>query len=152
MFRGFMLVVVLCTATLLALTPGVQATGLVTFQVEVMHGFRVSSPGTLVFAPVAPEQSNIQELELTVWSNVEWDLSVKAIGYDPEGGLQGTVEVGNSGAWHVLSTESNLIQVGQSPTGVAGATLLVPFRIKGSYDDAPGAYSFQVEFTVAPAI
>lgn len=152
MSRNFLFVIALCLAAMLALTPGVEATGSVIFYVEVLHGFRIASPGTLTFAPVAPDQTNLQELEITVWSNVEWDLSVKAVGYNPEEGLRGTVEVGASGAWQVLSSESSFIQLGQPPTGASGAALLTPFRFKGSYDDAPGPYSFQVEFTVAPAI
>lgn len=142
----------LCFSALFALTPGVQATGSVTFQVEVLEGFSISSPATLTFAPVGPGQSDVQDVELTVWSNVAWDLSVKAVGYDPEEGLPGTVEVGASGDWYLLSSETSVIQMSRLPTGAGGAMVSTPFRLQGSYNDAPGSYSFQVQFTVSAAI
>ena len=152
MARHKFLVGIMCLAALLAFGKGIQASNMVTFQVEVLPGLRISNPDTLTFLPVAPGQTDIQELNITVWSNMNWELSVKAVGYGVEGGLRGGMEMGSSGAWYELSEESTVIQLGQPPTGPDGATLRIPFRLTGSYEDAPGNYSFQVEFTVVPSL
>ena len=152
MARHKFLVGIMCLAALLAFGKGIQASNMVTFQVEVLPGLRISNPDTLTFLPVAPGQTDIQELNITVWSNMNWELSVKAVGYGVEGGLQGGVEMGGLGGWHDLSIEAAIIHAEQPPTGPDGATLRIPFRLTGSYEDAPGNYSFQVEFTVVPSL
>jgi hypothetical protein len=152
MARHFLFMGFLCLAVLFALGTAVQAANVVTFQVEVLPGLRLSNPDMLIFVPVAPGQTDIQELNLTVWSNINWELLVKAVGYGVEGGLRGGMEMSNSGAWYELSEESTVIQLGQPPTGPDGATLRIPFRLTGSYEDAPGNYSFRVEFTVVPSL
>lgn len=152
MVRNHFFVGVLCVTVLLALTTIAQASGTVTFQIEVLPGLSVSSPDLLVFDPVAPGQSDHQDLNITVWSNVTWELSVQAVGYDVEGGLQGSLEVNSLGGWVELTTERSMLHFGQSPTGPDGTSMDIPFRFIGSYEDVPGTYSFQVEFTVVAAL
>ena len=152
MARHKFLVGIMCLAALLAFGKGIQASNMVTFQVEVLPGLRISNPDTLTFLPVAPGQTDIQELNITVWSNMNWELSVKAVGYGVEGGLRGVVQLNDSGSWRDLSSEGTVIQLGRPPTGPDGTILRIPFRLTGSYEDAPGNYSFQVEFTVVPSL
>ncbi len=152
MARHKFLVGIMCLAALLAFGKGIQASNMVTFQVEVLPGLRISNPDTLTFLPVAPGQTDIQELNITVWSNMNWELSVKAVGYGVEGGLRGVVQLNDSGSWRDLSSEGTVIQLGRPPTGPDGTMLQIPFRLTGSYEDAPGNYSFQVEFTVVPSL
>jgi len=152
MARRIWLTAVLLVAVLCSLAAGVEASGTVTFYVQVVPGLKISSPDQLTFEPVAPGQSDVQELSLTVWSNVRWQLLVEANGYGAEGGLSGTMEVGDSGIWHKLSAEGTAIYFGQAPTGPDGVVFQTPFRFTGSYDDEPGDYDFQVKFTVVPAL
>jgi hypothetical protein len=152
MVRNHFFVGVLCVTVLLALTTIAQASGTVTFQIEVLPGLSVSSPDLLVFDPVAPGQSDHQDLNITVWSNVTWELSVQAVGYDVEGGLQGIMEVGSLGGWGEISQDPIMVRAGQPPTGPNGTSMDIPFRFIGSYEDVPGTYSFQVEFTVVAAL
>lgn len=129
------------------------ASGFITFQLEVIPGFTIANPDNLVFPPVAPGQTIHQELTITVWSNVRWNLSIRATGEELEGVLFGMVEVeGENGDWHDLFGGVRTLRSSQSPTGPHGRGVHIPFRFAGSYSDTPGLYSFQVEFTVVPAL
>jgi hypothetical protein len=152
MARYGLLVGSLCIIVLLVGGMVVQASNVVTFQVEVLPGLRIANPGTLTFSSVAPGQTVLEDLNLTVWSNVNWELLVKAVGLGTEEGFRGGVELNDFGYWRSLSDESMLIHLGQKPTGAEGLSVQVPFRLTGSYEDAPGNYSFQVEFTVVPSL
>ena len=151
MARRIWLTAVLLVAVLCSLAAGVEASGTVTFYVQVVPGLKISSPDQLTFEPVAPGQSDVQELSLTVWSNVRWQVLVEANGYGAEGGLSGILEVGQSGSWREISAGS-VIHSDQPPTGPDGVVFQTPFRFTGSYDDEPGDYDFQVKFTVVPAL
>lgn len=129
----------------------VQASGVVTFQIEVLPGVSISSPDNLVFDPVAPGQRVEQDVGVTVWSNVEWELAAQVIDYGA-GDLQGLIEVLDpQGLWRELSTTARTLMVNRPVTGAEGLEVQIPFRVTGSYD-LPGSYSFQVEFTVVPSL
>ena len=130
-----------------------HASGVITFQVEVIPGFTISAPDSLLFPPVAPDQISQQELTLRVWSNVQWNLSIRATGEEVEGSLFGSLQVeGEGGDWYELFGGSRTLRSSQMATGVTGREVYVPFRFEGSYEDTPGVYSFAVEFTVVPAL
>ncbi|NMB01379.1 MAG: hypothetical protein GX971_07685 [Firmicutes bacterium] len=129
-----------------------QASGVITFQIEVLPGLTISSPDQLSFGGVAPGQTVEKELELTVWSNVKWKMLVKSIDH-MSGWLRGTIDVQDfGGTWHELSTQMRPLLVDQDVTGPGGTDVQIPFRFTGSYDDTPGNYSFEVEFTVVPSL
>jgi len=152
MARYGLLVGSLCIIVLLVGGMVVQASNVVTFQVEVLPGLRIANPGTLTFSSVAPGQTVLEDLNLTVWSNVNWELLVKAVGLGTEEGFRGGVELGSAGSWYELTEEITQVSVSRPPTGDEGISVRVPFRLTGSYEDAPGNYSFQVEFTVVPSL
>ncbi|MDI9485588.1 MAG: hypothetical protein QM372_09020 [Bacillota bacterium] len=152
MVRHKVLAAVLLATVMLGIALGVEASGTVTFFVKIEPGLKISSPDTLTFAPVAPGQTDVQDLNITVWSNVRWQLLVEAIGYGGEGGLRSTLEIGDLGNWHELSAEGDAVYVGQPPTGSEGITMGVPFRFTPSFADEPDDYSFQVKLTVVPAL
>lgn len=130
-----------------------HASGVITFQVEVIPGFTISAPDSLLFPPVAPDQISQQELTLRVWSNVQWNLSIRATGEEVEGSLFGTIEAqGEDGVWYGFFGGNRTLRSSQAPTGIAGKELNIPFRFEGNYKDTPGVYSFAVEFTVVPAL
>ena len=151
MHRSRFALTFLCLILLVTWGAVAQASGVITFQVEVLPGLSISSPDNLSFGPLAPGQTTYKELGITVWANVPWELWVQAIDYDLEGGLQGIVEVEASrGNWLDLFTETRIFR--SDETGPDGMEVQVPFRITGSYADVPGSYSFQAEFTVVPSL
>ncbi len=148
MSRHSLAVIALLFVAFLTLGSEVQASGFVTFEVKVLDGLKISTPGFLTFEAVAPGEIDDQELPITVWSNVRWTLSVRAVNPD---GLQGAIEMSAGGIWHELSATSCGVASGQ-PTGSEGVTVHIPFRLQGGYDHLPGDYTFSVEFTVGPSI
>lgn len=143
---GSLVVILLSTGLTLA-------SGLITFQLEVIPGFTISGPEQLVFPPVAPGQISQQELTIRVWSNVRWNLSVRVVGEGVEEGLYGTLEVeGANGEWFEFMGGSRTLHSSKPPTGESGREVNIPFRFRGSYSDVPGNYSLQVEFTVVPSL
>ena len=135
-----------------------DASGHVTFRIEVVSGFAVSVPDTLVFAPAAPGETVYQDLPITVWSNVGWELRVSSPGgaLDGEGspssvssGLQVCVE-GN--VWRDLFGLERMVATNQPPTGSEGMQVNVPFRFVSDFSNEPGVYTIDVEFTVVPVI
>lgn len=145
--------VILSLLVILACGGVANSSGVVTFQVEVVPGFTVSGPDNLSFDPISPGQTTQHDLGLTVWSNVSWELSVRASGQEGEGGLYGVVEFYDSSSrWTVLDNGTRLVCGDQPLTGPSGLEVIIPFRFTGSYEDSPGTYSFQVEFTVVPAL
>ena len=144
---------ILSIAALLFWSAGAWASGVITFQVEVLPGLTLSSPDNLVFEPVAPGQTKQKDLEITVWSNVSWELSVQGVELDGAGDVFGELEVeGVQGSWYEVIGSRNWLRLDQSPTGPSGADLEIPFRFTGSYEDSPGTYLFQIEFTVVPKL
>lgn len=136
----------------------VSASGHVVFQIEVTPGFAVSIPDILVFAPAAPGQTVYQDLSITVWSNVGWELIVSSPGdvLGEDGSptsLQSGLEVGGgSGNWFALTNNGRVIRIDLPPTGPEGTQLSVPFRFTSDFSDAPGVYTIDVQFTVVPEI
>lgn len=146
LLMGSLLVILLSTGLTLA-------SGLITFQLEVIPGFTISGPEQLVFPPVAPGQISQQELTIRVWSNVRWNLSVRVVSEGVEEGFHGTLEVeGENGDWYEFGVGSRTLRSSQPPTGESGREVNIPFRFRGSYSDVPGNYSLQVEFTVVPSL
>src|SRR5690554_6793927 len=78
---GFFIALMLLTSV------SVFASGNVTFRVHVVPGFALSVQDELVFNQVTPGQTVHEDLLVTVWSNVNWDLLVDAAGevLDSEG-------------------------------------------------------------------
>ncbi len=136
----------------------VSASGHVVFQIEVTPGFAVSIPDILVFAPAAPGQTVYQDLSITVWSNVGWELIVSSpgdvLGEDGSPAfLQSGLEVRmQSGEWRRILGLERSIRTNQEPTGPEGTQLSVPFRFTSDFSDAPGVYTIDVQFTVVPEI
>lgn len=140
---------------LLVLVLGGQsfASGLITFQLEVVPGFSISAPEQLVLPPVAPGQASQTELSMRVWSNVRWNLDIRVLNEGTEGGLYGVLEMkGEDSVWHELGLGTRMLRSQQSSTGENGRELSIPIRFMGSFDDVPGNYSVQVEFTVVPSL
>jgi hypothetical protein len=151
MLKKKLLAGLFCLAMLLVWVGGIQASGLVTFRVEVISGMTISSPSELVFSSVVPGIPAEKDLEITVWSNVEWELKVRCADYE-QGGLKGVIEVEDSDTWYNIFSQARTIRLGQAPTGKDGLTLDIPFRFTASYSDAPANYQFEIELTVVPAI
>lgn len=130
----------------------VWASGSIVFHVEVASGVTISTPEELSFGRVAPGQAVQEDLEVEVWSNVEWQMGVQVT--DPMlGGLRGRVEVqDHQGTWKDVTTQTRTILMNQPATGTEGIVAKIPFRFTGSFEDTPGTYSFEVEFTVVPAL
>jgi hypothetical protein len=152
MVRHKVLAAVLLATVMLGIALGVEASGTVTFFVKIEPGLKISSPDTLTFAPVAPGQTDVQDLNITVWSNVRWQLLVEAIGYGGEDGLHGMLEISDLGSWRELSRDGTVIQLGRPATGPDGLSVPIPFRFTPSFADEPDDYSFQVKLTVVPAL
>ncbi|HBG01998.1 MAG TPA: hypothetical protein DDW87_10560 [Firmicutes bacterium] len=150
--KNKLLVSALCIAVLFVWIVGAQASGIVTFRVNVTPGMTISSPGTLEFESVAPDQTLERDLNITVWSNVDWQLTARSVDYD-QGGLQGVIEAADSyGSWHDLGSEEWVLRRDELPTGASGLTFDIPFRFTGSYSDAPDTYEFQIQLTVVSAL
>ncbi|NLM41895.1 MAG: hypothetical protein GX199_06250 [Firmicutes bacterium] len=128
-----------------------QAAAVITMQVEILAGFSIAcEEDNLAFGTLSPEQTVQKELELTVWSNVPWDLYVD---YTGTGDLPGLLEVQDErGVWLSLGDNSRMVLFDQPETGRDGSALTIPVRFTSSYSDAPGTYEFQIEFTVVPSL
>lgn len=140
---------------LLVLVLGGQsfASGLITFQLEVVPGFSISAPEQLVLPPVAPGQASQTELSMRVWSNVRWNLIIKVPSEGMDEGLYGVLEAkGDTGEWREFSKGERTLFTSQMTTGEKGRMVSIPVRFMGSFDDVPGNYSVQVEFTVVPSL
>lgn len=145
--------VFLAILSLMILSGAADASGVITFQIEILPGLAISSPDLLNFGALAPGEQSEQALTLTVWSNVPWELSVRPLNALDSDGLLGTLEVQDeSGRWRELSEFQVIVSTNQPPTGPDGAQIQVPFRYIGSYGDEPGGYELQVQFTVVPAL
>lgn len=143
----------LCFFVVFMLGIATQAGDVITFQIHVLPGMTLSSPDSLVFDPAAPGQTIRKDLNITVWSNVRWELTAQAISPENEGALGGRVEVEDvQGDWLSIFARQRKIRSYQLPTGSMGSLVNVPFRFIGSYQDSPGDYFFEVEFTVGPSI
>ena len=128
-----------------------QAAAVITMQVEILAGFSIAcEEDNLAFGTLSPEQTVQKELELTVWSNVPWDLYAAFSG---TGELPGVLEVqDHRGVWLDVGRSSKVVLWGQPETGRDGSALTIPVRFTSSYSDAPGTYEFQIEFTVVPSL
>ncbi|MGI6625446.1 MAG: hypothetical protein ACOX57_08520 [Limnochordia bacterium] len=117
MLKKKLLAGLFCLAVLLVWVGGIQASGLVTFRVEVISGMTISSPSELVFSSVVPGIPAEKDLEIIVWSNVEWELKGKAVD-DGLGGLEGLIEAQDShGTWYDLGANEWLLRRAEPPTG-----------------------------------
>lgn len=145
--------VFLAILSLMILSGAADASGVITFQIEILPGLAISSPDLLNFGALAPGEQSEQALTLTVWSNVPWELSVRTVTYPGSDDLGGRLEVQDGGGrwWDFLGTQ-RVLYTDQPPTGPDGAQIQVPFRYIGSYGDEPGGYELQVQFTVVPAL
>ena len=143
---------------LLCINGTAGASGHVMFQIEVVSGFAVSVPDTLVFAPAAPGETVYQDLPITVWSNVGWELRVSSSGGalggegSPSPVLLGLEVTDHSGTWRPLDDISRTVRTDQLPTGPEGIQVNVPFRFVSDFSNEPGVYTINVEFTVVPVI
>jgi hypothetical protein len=138
----------LSLAVLLA-AASAQASETVTVQVTILEGFSISGPGNIIIGALAPEEQRRTDMELNVWSNVPWELSVTlAEGSNPPM----KVEVQDMEETWVTLSGTKLLYWNQDVTGSEGRVIKVPIRCTGTYGDLPGNYSFRLEFTVVPAL
>lgn len=145
-----------CALFLALLGTTAGADGSVTLFVDVKPGLALQVQDSLTFPEAGPGQGVEAELDVTVWSNVEWQLRVAAFAVHLDGvpsDLEGSLEV-RSGAnfWYVLDGATKALLTEQPPTTGDGVTVAVPFRFTPGYGDAPGRYAIQVEFTVVSEI
>ncbi len=152
MARQYLLVMALLVAALFSLNVAVEASGVVTFEVEIVSGYRLDSPNFLTFAPVGPGQVSQQDLEIIVYSNTEWSLEMRAENLGEGGALSEGIQWRDLGIWKKLSMETNTICMEQPATGQDGTVVNIPFRFQGGYEHDPGTYSILVEFTVVPTL
>ena len=150
MIKRSLVFAVLMVAFLMVGT-SVEASGRVTFEIEITSGCSLLSPGDLTFPPVGPGQTVQQDLEITVFSNTNWSLEMEVRDLGEGDALLGAIQFQDSGFWRNLSIGRNVIGE-QLPTGQDGLVVRVPFRLQGGYEHNPGSYSFEVEFTVVPAL
>lgn len=145
-----------CALIAVLAATALAADGSVVFYVDVAPGFAIALQDSLTFPQAVPGQTVEAQLDVTVWSNIEWDLyaAVPAVHLDGQPvGLEGKLEVCNAfGSWRVLDHAGLTILTGQSPTTAAGLTFTVPVRFTAGFGDAPGTYAIQVEFTVVPKL
>lgn len=152
MARQYLLVMALLVAALFSLNVAVEASGVVTFEVEIVSGYRLDSPNFLTFAPVGPGQVAQQDLEIVVYSNTEWSLEMKARNLGDADALADAIQFRDSGMWRALPHEKSTICAEQPATGQDGTVVNIPFRFQGGYEHDPGTYSILVEFTVVPTL
>ena len=129
---------------------GVEASGTVTFFVKIEPG-RKSQPRYADLRAGGPGQTDVQDLNITVWSNVRWQLLVEAIGYGGEMGY-GMLEISDLGSWRELSRGCTVSLARTPATGPDGLSVPIHFRFTPSFADEPDDYSFQVKLTVVPAL
>ncbi len=129
-----------------------------TLRFEVQSGFMLDVPEELVFPPLAPGDSVEDSVEVTVWSNTEWDLAVGGADLALFNGSE-TVSVETEFAvldfmdnYQPLSGSNHDLAVAQEPTDAAGTTITVDFRLEGAFGDPPGEYTTDVVFTVVPQL
>ena len=151
MIKRSLVFAVLMVAFLMVGT-SVEASGRVTFEIEITSGCSLLSPGDLTFPPVGPGQTVQQDLEITVFSNTNWSLEMEVRDLGEGDALLDAVQLRYDGKWQNLPTEKTSISEEQPPTGQNGLVVRVPFRLQGGYEHNPGSYSFEVEFTVVPAL
>lgn len=152
---GFFCVLVLLSTGSVAVASG--GSGKVTMFVEVAPGFAISLQDSLTFPQAAPGRSVEAELDVTVWSNVDWQLRATATTVRSEDGtphdFEGGIEVLDfESAWRNLLIGERIIRYAQQPTPSEGETISVPFRFQPGFGDGPGTYTIQVQFTVVPAL
>ncbi len=152
---GFFCVLVLLSTGSVAVASG--GSGKVTMFVEVAPGFAISLQDSLTFPQAAPGRSVEAELDVTVWSNVDWELMAASIAVHSEDGtshvLDGAVEILDAtGLWMPLTEFGRLVRMGESPTSQEGQAFSVPIRFQPGFGDGPGTYTIQVQFTVVPAL
>lgn len=131
--------------------------GKVTVFVEVAPGFAISVQDSLTFPQAAPGTSVEAELDVTVWSNVEWQLLATSTSVHSKDGnphvLKGTVDIIDAfGLWEPLTNKVRTIRMEEPPTSQDGRDLTVPIRFQPGFGDAPGTYTIEVQFTVVPAL
>jgi len=130
--------------------------GAVTLVVEVKAGSAISVQDTLSFPEAGPGQPVEAALEVTVWSNVDWQLGVAATAAQRDtvpAVLDGELSVkAISGQWYAIDEVPIPVIDTVSKTTKDGATFAIPFRFTPGFGDEPGTYYITVEFTVVPAI
>ena len=136
---------------------GIASAGSVTFFVEVAPGFAISLDDTLTFPQASPGDTVEAELDVTIWSNVGWELMVSATAAQSGDGsprsLEGGLEVlGANGVWRPLDHIQRTVRTNEPPTSATGESFSVPFRFQAGFGDPPGTYTIQVEFTVVPEL
>ena len=152
MARQYLLVMALLVAALFSLNVAVEASGVVTFEVEIVSGYRLESPSALIFPKVGPGQVSQQDLEIIVYSNTEWNLEMRVESYGDNQFLSDAIQFRDSGMWRALPHEKSTICAEQPATGQDGTVVNIPFRFQGGYEHDPGTYSILVEFTVVPTL
>ena len=125
---GFFCVLVLLSTGSVAVASG--DSGRVTMFVEVAPGFAISVQDSLTFPQAAPGRSVEAELDVTVWSNVDWELMAASIAVHSEDGtshvLDGAVEILDAtglDAYGVRAFGSD----GRTPTSQEGQAFSVPY-------------------------
>jgi hypothetical protein len=127
-----------------------QASGVITLEVEILPGFRITGPGSVSFGSLHPGIPEERELQLQVWSNVPWQLFANYYGTVEAPGI---VEVqGTNGTWIELGSSTNLVIWDQPKTDPDGVVIKVPLRFTGSFSHDPGTYDIQIEFAVVPLL
>ncbi|HHT74322.1 MAG TPA: hypothetical protein GX008_11490, partial [Firmicutes bacterium] len=137
-----------CALFLALLGTTAGADGSVTLFVDVKPGLALQVQESLTFPEAGPGQGVEAELDVTVWSNVGWELFVAASAVrldDMPVTLEGLLEVQTaSGYWRFLDEIGRGVLTDQPPTTGDGVTVAVPFRFTPGYGDAPGRYAIQV--------
>ena len=139
---GFFCVLVLLSTGSVAVASG--GSGKVTMFVEVAPGFAISVQDSLTFPQAAPGRSVEAELDVTVWSNVDWQLRATATTVRSEDGTPMTSKAALrfwiESAWRNLLIGERIIVMSQQPTPSEGETISVPFRFQPGFGDGPGTY------------
>ncbi len=139
-----------CAALIILCMAGSAMAGFVILQVEVVPGFAINVPESLLLPKAAPGQISEGTLDVKVWANAPWILMAKMADGGEPGGKFECSELW--GTWQQLDSIDKAVYESENPTSVDGVELSIPFRFRADYDDAPGEYSVEIELTVVPRI
>ncbi len=129
----------------------------VSFTVEPYALLEILTPN-LVFPPVNPGEMVEEIVSLLVKANVAWDLRI--VGSRSAETEDGTdVDVHSSilvkdhlDMWEKITEISPRIMINQTPTDSDGIPLQIPLRLEADFNDPPGTYETQIEFTLVPQV
>ncbi len=138
-----------CAALIILCMAGSAMAGFVILQVEVVPGFAIDVPESLLLPKAAPGQISEGTLDVKVWANAPWILMAK-MGNEGPAGIFEHRSIGAS--WVELGSAETTVFESENATGVEGREFSIPFRFRADYDDAPGEYSVEIELTVVPRI